>query len=103
MPFSSRELSVLAYANGFTLWHYRTADPLAALTAPDGSYFAAADELLRPGDNIIVTMTEPRLGGGMLIVTAVTPGRAVEVGPVAWPAPLQSSETAAGRSLAAVC
>lgn len=103
MPFSSRELSVLAYANGFTLWHYRTTDPLAALTAPDGSYFAAADELLRPGDSIIVTMTGPSLCGGMLVVTAVSPGKAVQVGPAAWPQSVAASETAAGRSLAAVC
>ena len=49
MAFLARELSVLAYANGFTLWHYRTAtDDL--LTA---GYFDSAQELLREGDQII--------------------------------------------------
>ncbi len=27
MAFQTKDLSVLAYANGFTLWHYTTADP----------------------------------------------------------------------------
>jgi hypothetical protein len=49
MPFAARELSVLAYANGFTLWHYRTpADDLL-----DPGYFDSALELLREGDQII--------------------------------------------------
>lgn len=60
MSFDSRELSVLAYANGFTLWHYRTADTAADLTtepAETGAgYFAGADELLREGDQIIVNL-----------------------------------------------
>jgi len=61
MPFDSRELSVLAYANGFTLWHYRTADPAAQVTAEsagagEAPYFAGADELLREGDQIIVNL-----------------------------------------------
>ena len=32
MAFQTKDLSVLAYANGFTLWHYTTADPAVALT-----------------------------------------------------------------------
>jgi hypothetical protein len=49
MAFAARELSVLAYANGFTLWHYRTAAD--DLLAP--GYFDSAAELLREGDQII--------------------------------------------------
>jgi hypothetical protein len=49
MSFAARELSVLAYANGFTLWHYRTgADDLLG-----AGYFDSAQELLREGDQII--------------------------------------------------
>jgi hypothetical protein len=49
MSFIARELSVLAYANGFTLWHYRTgADDLLG-----AGYFDSAQELLREGDQII--------------------------------------------------
>lgn len=53
MSFSAQDLSVLAYANGFTHWHYRTCDPLLQLT---GSYFAGARELLRPGDQLTATL-----------------------------------------------
>ena len=31
MAYATRNLSVLAYANGFTLWHYESADGAAAL------------------------------------------------------------------------
>jgi hypothetical protein len=60
MSFDSRELSVLAYANGFTLWHYRTADSAQVVAESAGTgeapYFAGADELLREGDQIIVNL-----------------------------------------------
>jgi hypothetical protein len=113
MPFSARELSVLAYANGFTLWHYRTADDLAALLARDGSYFAAADELLRPGDQILLSLERGgRSTGSVLGVARVHPGSAVEVEPAGTldlSAPdgmgqscLHRSETAAGGTPAAV-
>jgi hypothetical protein len=49
MAFLARELSVLAYANGFTLWHYRTG--MDDLLTP--GYFDSAQELLRQGDQII--------------------------------------------------
>ena len=36
MAFAIRNLSVLAYANGFTLWHYRAGkDPLTEVQATD--------------------------------------------------------------------
>ncbi|MDO8534378.1 MAG: hypothetical protein Q7S17_06515 [Xanthobacteraceae bacterium] len=59
MAFRPRELSVLAYANGFSLWHYRTADPLDDILAVDGgiAYFDAARDQLREGDQIIVTLS----------------------------------------------
>lgn len=86
MPFDSRELSVLAYANGFTLWHYRTTDRAADLTADPAetgdatAYFAGADELLREGDQIIVNLQQgnrPALVN--LMVTAVDPRGRVSV------------------------
>ena len=68
MSFAARELSVLAYANGFTLWHYRTpADDLLA-----AGYFDSAQELLRAGDQIIAnTGRELRPGIVNLVVTRV--------------------------------
>ena len=61
MAYQSKNLSALGYANGFTLWHYRTADGAEDLTAepqPGAAtpYFAGADELLREGDQIVVNL-----------------------------------------------
>jgi hypothetical protein len=53
MSFNANDLSVMAYANGFTHWHYRTSDPLDQLLT---GYFAGAAELLRAGDQITVTL-----------------------------------------------
>ena len=55
MAFKSHELSVLAYANGFTLWHYRTEDALEAVAGAAG-YFDPACAMLRGGDQIIVNL-----------------------------------------------
>lgn len=52
MAYASKDLSVLAYANGFTLWHYATADRAADVAA--GGYFNAAGDLLRTGDMILL-------------------------------------------------
>jgi len=66
MSFDAQELSVLAYANGFTHWHYRTRDSLDQLLGArdegdgdGGAYFAAAREVLRPGDQITVNLLTP--------------------------------------------
>ena len=68
MAFAARELSVLAYANGFTLWHYRTAAD--DLLSP--GYFDSAQELLREGDQIIANAARPQGAGIMnLVVTRV--------------------------------
>lgn len=69
MAFLARELSVLAYANGFTLWHYRTAGD--DLFSP--GYFDSAQELLREGDQIIANTTAPAARPGLLnlVVTRV--------------------------------
>ena len=51
MAYSSRNLSVLAYANGFTLWHYGTTDK--AVDVDTAGYFNPAADMLRVGDMII--------------------------------------------------
>lgn len=54
MTFSIRNLSVLAYANGFTLWHYRAGtEPSAAAAAP--GFFTDAADLLRAGDILMIS------------------------------------------------
>ena len=52
MTYQSQSLSALAYANGFTLWHYRTADP--STTVDNAGYFNLAADMLRAGDFIFV-------------------------------------------------
>lgn len=49
MAFANRNLAVLAYANGFTLWHYITPD--ADVEA--ANYFDEASNMLRVGDMVI--------------------------------------------------
>lgn len=50
--FKSSNLSVLAYANNFTLWHFTTPDLIAEIEA-DG-YFDNAGDMLRVNDLMIV-------------------------------------------------
>lgn len=51
MAYSSKNLSVLAYANGFTLWHYTTHDAAHEMVARP--YFDPASDMLRAGDMIL--------------------------------------------------
>lgn len=52
--FAVRNLSVTAYANGFTLWHYRGVDtPLETMRQPE--FFRPATDLLTAGDIIMLT------------------------------------------------
>lgn len=52
MSFTATDLSVLAYANNFTLWHYITIDD--AVTG--AGYFDKAVDMLRVGDMIIANV-----------------------------------------------
>ena len=74
MSYQFKDLSVLAYANGFTLWHYTTAEATEALTQ---GHFDPAADMLRPGDIILANTA---MGAGMppraalLLVAAVDGG-----------------------------
>lgn len=52
MAFKLSDLSVLAYANNFTLWHYKTVD--AAVTG--AGYFNAGTDMMRVNDLIIANV-----------------------------------------------
>lgn len=52
MTFKTSDLSVLAYANNFTLWHYTTEDD--AITTM--GYFDKAADMLRVNDLIIANV-----------------------------------------------
>ncbi|MCK5373745.1 MAG: hypothetical protein KAJ40_00525 [Alphaproteobacteria bacterium] len=52
MAFTASDLSVLAYANNFTLWHYTTVDDSVATA----DYFVSAAGMLNVNDLIIANI-----------------------------------------------
>lgn len=56
MAYDTTKLSVLAYTNGFTIWHYRSPDSMDGIA--DAPYFQDAANMLRVGDMIIVDSAE---------------------------------------------
>ena len=73
MAYDSKSLSVLAYANGFTLWHYGT-DDTAAVVDTNG-YFNAASDMLRVGEMIIANADiDGTPSNGMFAVNANAAG-----------------------------
>ncbi|HJQ87790.1 MAG TPA: hypothetical protein VJ820_10085, partial [Propionibacteriaceae bacterium] len=67
MAYSPKNLSALAYANGFTLWHYKTPD-LAADVGSAG-YFNDAASMLRVGDFVFANVnTGATIESGVFIV-----------------------------------
>ena len=77
MAFMLQDLSVLAYANGFTLWHYRTADVDTAVD--DADYFLEAIDMLRPGDMIIANTGEGTAPKGGFLRVVTNTGTAIDV------------------------
>ncbi len=70
MAFSMRNLSVLAYANGFTLWHYKSAGDGQALIGEPG-FFDEAGDMLAAGDMMMVSARD---GGRMMCILAEKSG-----------------------------
>jgi hypothetical protein len=77
MAYLSKDLSVLAYANGFTLWHYTTSD--ASATVDAGGYFNAAVDMLRSGDIIIANVDASAAPHAALFLVSAASGGAVTV------------------------
>lgn len=70
MAFVARNLSVLAYAQGFTLWHYRGgADGIADVTAPE--FFVEAADLVAAGDMLLASAAD----GGRVLFAQPLHGR----------------------------
>lgn len=81
MAYSPKNLSALAYANGFTLWHYKTPDQ--AFQVDNAGYFNGAVTMLRAGDFIMAnTNTGGTVQSGMFIVKSNT-GTVVDVANIA--------------------
>ena len=78
MAFAIRNLSVLAYANGFTLWHYKSGkDTLGTITS--GNYLADASDMLTAGDLIMVTAAD----GARIICVTLADVETVSTAPLA--------------------
>ena len=57
MAFQNKNLSVIAYANGFTLWHYSSsAETLSTITA--NGYFNSVKTLMNIGDIVIINASD---------------------------------------------
>jgi len=66
LSFAISDLSVLAYAQGFTLWHYKArANQLSSIGLK--GYFDQAADMLADGDMMMVSSPE---GGRMLCVAS---------------------------------
>ena len=73
MAFVAKNLSVIAYANGFTLWHYTTPDPAA--TVDTSGYFNAASDVIRVGDLILANVeVGGAIKGGLFMVSSNAAG-----------------------------
>ena len=57
MAFQNKNLSVIAYANGFTLWHYASSDEAIADITASG-YFDSVKTLMNPGDIVIINAND---------------------------------------------
>jgi hypothetical protein len=69
MSFALRNLCVLAYANGFTLWHYKAGpDPLDDVSGQ--GFFADAADMLAAGDLIMISAQD----GGRIAAVALAQG-----------------------------
>lgn len=69
MAYQPKNLSVLAYANGFTLWHYATSD--TGNTVDTAGYFNEAADMIRVGDVILAnTETGGAAKAGLLLVSS---------------------------------
>jgi hypothetical protein len=78
MAFAIRNLSVLAYANGFTLWHYKAGkDRLDTVTT--GNYLADAADMLTAGDMIMISAAD----GGRVVCVALSDLQTVVTAPLA--------------------
>jgi hypothetical protein len=70
MAFAIRNLSVLAYAQGFTLWHYKGGAATLAQAGAHG-FFDDASDMLATGDIMLVSAAD---GGRALFVAATSGG-----------------------------
>lgn len=84
MAYLSKDLSVLTYANGFTLWHYATPD--TAATVNTAGYFSPAGDMLQAGDIIIANLETAGTQKAGLFFVRQAAGGVVDVADMTKPA-----------------
>ena len=77
MPFAVRHLSVLAYANGFTLWHYKAGKDNLDTVVSD-NYFRDASDMLTAGDLVMITAAD----GSRIVAVALADIETVILAPL---------------------
>lgn len=77
MSYKRKDLSVIAYANGFTMWHYTTVDARADVMAV--GYFDTARDMLRVGDALHCNVGVGGDGQDFVIVHVTSLGGSVAV------------------------
>lgn len=71
MAFKNKNMSVIAYANGFTLWHYSSSDNTLAEIETDG-YFNPVHLPCNVGDIIVINATDTT---GMRRIVSIDDGQ----------------------------
>lgn len=77
MAYTPSGLSAISYANGFTLWHYRTKDLIAEVD--NIGYFDAASKMLRVGDFMLVNAGVDNAPTHGVVVVLTNEGGVVDV------------------------
>jgi len=75
MAFTASDLSVLAYANNFTLWHYVTIDADVTVAA----YLDKAADMLRVNDLIIANVDTDGTPATIFYVVTANSGSSVTI------------------------
>lgn len=77
MSFRNRNMSVIVYANGFTLWHYKADEGETLKGIVDNQkYFTPIHSLMNVGDIIIINANET----GMRVIDEIKGGEFVKLG-----------------------
>ena len=66
MAFKNKDFSVIAYANGFTMWHYTTRDTMAEIC--HAGYFQPVSTLINVGDIMIINSGDGKTGLRKVVV-----------------------------------
>ena len=77
MAYDASNLSALTYANGFTLWHYKTPDTAAVVDST--GYFNGAAAMLRVGDFIFANANVNATMQSGVFIVASNAGGVVDV------------------------